>query len=221
MHYFDVFEHPVLGVKSIKHGFSWPALFFGPLWALGHRLWLPALLLCALTIAVDVIAAGILASLSVSVYLLSWLSPVAAGVFAGFNGNDWCRSNLSKRGFTYVGTYQAPPPDAAVTTGMHKRATAATAVTKEQVISEGFETAFKNPLINCTACGKRVSAAAKACPNCGHPVAQPAQRKTTVQSTLIIIGIIAAVVVLVIAGLHENSSSPHHVITGYETKILS
>jgi RNA polymerase subunit RPABC4/transcription elongation factor Spt4 len=28
------------------------------------------------------------------------------------------------------------------------------------------------PLINCTECGKQVSTDAKACPNCGHPVAK-------------------------------------------------
>jgi RNA polymerase subunit RPABC4/transcription elongation factor Spt4 len=28
------------------------------------------------------------------------------------------------------------------------------------------------PLINCTECGKQVSTHAKACPNCGHPVAE-------------------------------------------------
>ena len=28
------------------------------------------------------------------------------------------------------------------------------------------------PLINCTECGKQVSTEAKACPNCGHPVAK-------------------------------------------------
>src|SRR6266704_1700323 len=28
------------------------------------------------------------------------------------------------------------------------------------------------PLINCTECGKQVSTEAKACPNCGHPVAE-------------------------------------------------
>jgi hypothetical protein len=40
-------------------------------------------------------------------------------------------------------------------------------------------------LINCTACGKQVSTKAKACPNCGHPVAET---PTSLPATSIMIG---------------------------------
>jgi hypothetical protein len=113
--YFDVFEHPVLGVKAIKHGFSWPGFFFGVFWALFHRLWLPALLLFALATAAGVV-------LIISRSTLEWaLLVLGIGVFAGFHGNDWCRVNVSKHGFTYVGTEQADTPDAAVATAIRKR----------------------------------------------------------------------------------------------------
>ena len=45
--------------------------------------------------------------------------------------------------------------------------------TKEIKSISGAERAFqKMLLINCTACGKQVSTKAKACPNCGHPIAE-------------------------------------------------
>src|SRR5262245_22853660 len=104
MRYFDVFEHPVRGIEAIKHGFSWPALFWGVLWVLFHQLWLPALLLVALIIIAAAIGVTFDSPLEGSVLGL------AVWVFAGFHGNDWRRSDLSKRGFTYIGTYQADTP---------------------------------------------------------------------------------------------------------------
>jgi Protein of unknown function (DUF2628) len=48
---------PSIGIKEldavrvVKEGFSWPAFFFGPLWALYHRHWLAALALAAVSVA--------------------------------------------------------------------------------------------------------------------------------------------------------------------------
>jgi hypothetical protein len=35
---------------------------------------------------------------------------LAIWVFASLHGNNWCRRDVSKRGFTYVGTEQADTP---------------------------------------------------------------------------------------------------------------
>ena len=36
---FRVYEHPALGLRVVKAGFSWPALSFGLLWMAYRRLW--------------------------------------------------------------------------------------------------------------------------------------------------------------------------------------
>ena len=114
------FEHPVYGVKAIKHGFSWPGFFFPVLWALFHELWLPAFLLLVLG------AAAVMMGTSLCHSMLEWefwwaFSSLVIGVLVGLDGNDWRRWNVSKRGFSYVGTQQAATSDAAVATVIRKR----------------------------------------------------------------------------------------------------
>jgi hypothetical protein len=111
MHYFDVFQHPVAGVEAIKHGFCWPALFLGWLWVLFHRIWLCALVLLAFPAIGAVMLVIAPSASSLLVFSLLALIP---WMLAGFKGNEWRRSDLSKRGFTYIGTFQTDTPDAAV-----------------------------------------------------------------------------------------------------------
>ena len=51
-----------------------------------------------------------------SLTIEAMLLVLAVWAFAGFHGNDWRRSKLSRRGFTYAGTYQADTHDAALRT---------------------------------------------------------------------------------------------------------
>src|SRR5579863_4931411 len=62
------------------------------------------------------------------------------------------------------------------------------------------------PLITCPACGKEISTAATACPNCGHPIQKPrAARSSRVGvGCLVVVGII---VVLSIIGSVSNNNS--------------
>ena len=73
------------------------------------------MLLVALLVAAIVIAT--IARSPIEAMLLV----LAVWAFAGFHGNDWRRSKLSRRGFTYAGTYQADTPDAALAIVIHKR----------------------------------------------------------------------------------------------------
>ena len=43
---FKIYQQPNGQLVSVKQGFSWPAFFFTFLWAIYHRLWLAALVLC-------------------------------------------------------------------------------------------------------------------------------------------------------------------------------
>lgn len=93
----------------VKEGFCWPAFFFGALWALAKGLWLVALLLIAvwlgLTLALDWIKADALTAMAV------WF---AFALVVGFEGNDWWRHKLERRGRHMAGVIAADGRDAAL-----------------------------------------------------------------------------------------------------------
>ena len=80
----------------IKEGFCWPAFFFGPFWALWHRMWFVFLGICAVMILMAVAESAL------------HVDPVSYGavslgisVLIGFSGNDWRRTALAARGGGY------------------------------------------------------------------------------------------------------------------------
>jgi hypothetical protein len=92
----------------IKEGFCWPAFFFGPFWALWHRMWFAAAgifsVLIGLGLAETVLRLDPMTS-----------SAVMFGVSAiiGFCGNDWHRNALAARGWNMRGLSAAPDRDLA------------------------------------------------------------------------------------------------------------
>jgi hypothetical protein len=88
--------------ELVKEGFSWPAFFFGIVWALYQRLWL---------VAAGLVVIG--AGLSVAFEELH-LDPVsmsltffAISVLTGLFGNDWRRAALRRRGYGEDGVVTA------------------------------------------------------------------------------------------------------------------
>jgi hypothetical protein len=73
----------------VPEGFSWGALFFGPLWLAMHRAWIPAVL----TIVASVLILA-LAKDGLSVALLG-----ALVVLLGLSGHDLHRWSLDHRGY--------------------------------------------------------------------------------------------------------------------------
>jgi hypothetical protein len=73
----------------VPEGFSWGALFFGPIWLAVHRAWIPAVLTLAAAVLIVVLTTGgvSVASLSALILLL------------GFSGHDLRRWSLDHRGF--------------------------------------------------------------------------------------------------------------------------
>lgn len=81
-------------ILLVKDGFSWPAFFLGPIWALWHRMWLTALLIFVASLVVGV--AGELSGLSSAAQTVLGLG---FAVVVGVNANDWRRSSLHRRGW--------------------------------------------------------------------------------------------------------------------------
>lgn len=92
----------------VKEGFCWPAFFFGPFWALSHRMWFAFLGLLSVLIALGIAEAVL--RLDPMTY-----SAVMVGVAAiiGFCGNDWRRNALTVRGWKMLGLSAAADRDLA------------------------------------------------------------------------------------------------------------
>lgn len=99
-----LFEEPDL--LLVKEGFCWPAFLFGWLWALWHRMWLTALLLLLVELALAAAAERLGLATAAQVALAFGMM-----LFVGFAANDWRRRSLRRRGFeegpAVVGANQA------------------------------------------------------------------------------------------------------------------
>ena len=100
---YRIFSHPEKGYKAVKRGFSWPAFFFGWIWALSRQLWLDACLLfflefAALAIRLVLIPEGL---------IFSALPGLILHLFFGFKGNFWRGKNLENNGFASLGAITA------------------------------------------------------------------------------------------------------------------
>jgi len=81
-------------LKIVAEGFNWPALLFGPFWALWHGMWKTAIALLVLGMVIGGIAtAAGLAPDGVSV--LQFLVQIGLGLW----GNDLRRLALARRGY--------------------------------------------------------------------------------------------------------------------------
>ncbi len=93
----------------VKEGFSWPAFFLGPIWALAHRMWLATLVFLVVEVGADVACAA--------ARLAPWgAASVGLGVATavGMVANDLRRRSLERRGWRGAGLVAASGRDAAL-----------------------------------------------------------------------------------------------------------
>ncbi len=87
----------------VREGFSWPAFFLTFVWALWHRLWLTALIVFAIAVAL---------SLVMDFFgfddVISTILTVAMAAIIGWEANDWRRRALERRGYVNAGVVAAP-----------------------------------------------------------------------------------------------------------------
>ena len=107
MRTYDIFHHPDDGYETVKRGFSWPAFFFGWLWAVMKDLNFASFGLIAGSAAFFFINYRFQHSVNSAGTLLLSLLPLLFLVWTGCYGNRWRRSNLLKRGFLLVDTVAA------------------------------------------------------------------------------------------------------------------
>ncbi len=73
----------------VREGFSWGALFFGPLWLAAHRVWIPAVVSLAAFVMIFVLTDGRMAAALL----------IALVVLIGLSGHDLRRWSLDHRGY--------------------------------------------------------------------------------------------------------------------------
>ena len=73
----------------VREGFSWGALFFGPLWLAVHRAWIATVLTLAASVLIVVLAPGDAATALLTALIL----------LLGLSGNDLRRWSLDHRGY--------------------------------------------------------------------------------------------------------------------------
>ena len=105
--------HIRVGVPPVlvREGFSWGALFFGPLWLAAHRVWIPALLTAAATVFIVVLAQS-----GTAVVLL-----LALILLLGLSGHDLRRWSLDHRGYLLAQVIAAPSETAALGQLLNRR----------------------------------------------------------------------------------------------------
>ena len=87
----------------IKDGFSWPAFFFGPIWALVKSAWLQFFILL-ISFGVLIVIDELVVRPSKNILLICAMLAAYIGymVVCGKNGNAWLRRNLEREGYSRV-----------------------------------------------------------------------------------------------------------------------
>jgi hypothetical protein len=99
---------PAGDVVLVKEGFSWPALAFGPFWALWHGLWL----WLAIWVAAAAVLAGMEELLPGAANVLG-IVELGLAVLIAAEANDIRRRKLARQGYAEIGVVGGPDHDTA------------------------------------------------------------------------------------------------------------
>lgn len=123
---YNIYKHSDGKIEAVKQGWSWPAFFFGGIWALIKQLWMVAGLIFAYAIISSIIIQSVTPSydhyeysgedLSQAFLLqnISLLIQLGIAIFLGVKGNTLREANLIKRGYECIGNVNAVNPDSAI-----------------------------------------------------------------------------------------------------------
>ena len=97
------FLHETKGAMKVKQGFSWPAFFFGSLWAAVKGMWLPHFLVLAVIDVILWVATGFAeASGAAGPALLGLAASLIYAIVRGKRGNAWLTASLTSKGYAPV-----------------------------------------------------------------------------------------------------------------------
>jgi hypothetical protein len=93
------YMNPDRGFARVKTGFSWPAFFFGGLWAAAKGLWLPFVAMCAADVLLWFASGFAQAQGNGLLALLALVAQVGYWVWRGRQANGWWRAKLLAQGY--------------------------------------------------------------------------------------------------------------------------
>ncbi|GEN25605.1 hypothetical protein HCU01_35540 [Halomonas cupida] len=103
---FEIHEHPDLGLKAVKDGWSWPGFFFGLFWLLYKTMWLAATVVGGVGIVVFF--------LPPEYAMVSNVVGLMVSLVLGINGNGMYANVLASRGFQCHDVVEASNPGQAL-----------------------------------------------------------------------------------------------------------
>lgn len=112
MKQFKIFKHPSGAIEAVKQGWSWPAFFFGFVWAMMKKMWKLSIGVVLAILVIGFIT-GIAASEEMGEAILNGIG-MTANLMFGVHGNSWREESLTARGFALKKTISAASPRAAV-----------------------------------------------------------------------------------------------------------
>ena len=106
MKQYKIYTSPHGAMEAIKQGWSWPAFFFGCIWACVKKMWALGLGVLVAFLVIGLLFGLAGADESISNSIVNLLAIVTAIVF-GRQGNAWREKYLLSRGFILGGTVSA------------------------------------------------------------------------------------------------------------------
>ncbi len=91
--------HPRRGLTLVKQGFSWPAFFFGSLWALARRVYPLFFLMSVLDLVLWFVTGYAEAQGALGPALIGLLCTLIYAVLRGKYANSWLRQYLVSQGY--------------------------------------------------------------------------------------------------------------------------
>ena len=98
----SIMLHSEKDTQRVAIGFCWPALIFGPFWALAKRLWLVCFLLLLGFVPIVFVEAYAQAQGSVTLASVTVVLCIAYVFICGKYGNAWLRWTLERRGYRLI-----------------------------------------------------------------------------------------------------------------------
>ncbi|MCG3117335.1 MAG: DUF2628 domain-containing protein [Candidatus Manganitrophus sp. SA1] len=112
MKQFKIFKHPSGAIEAVKQGWSWPAFFFGFVWAMMKKMWKLSIGVVLAILVIGFIT-GIAASEEMGEAILNGIG-MTANLMFGVHGNSWREESLIARGFAVKKMVSAASAGAAV-----------------------------------------------------------------------------------------------------------
>jgi len=104
MKQFNIYKKDPDNFDAVKVGWSWPAFFFGAIWAFSMRMWL---------LGIGIFVAYIIIIIAGAQDIVHGIG-LLISIVLGIKGNEWRSKKLVSQGYKYLGKINASDPNDAI-----------------------------------------------------------------------------------------------------------